>query len=181
MKKGLCKFVCFMVCFVILLPMFEVTAEARTAGFVEGEDLGIEDAYLSIDAFSANTPPPDGYASWGVYLQQRRSSITLPNRRLTEDERNDWIVEYHASGGISAFEVEVLRLVNEERLNRGLNELAVDMTFMYATRFYSQTMANLNLRLSDTVGPYRGAGNTMLAFGADTPGWRNGAGPHSTP
>jgi len=40
------------------------------------------------------------------------SGITLPNRRLTETERQTWIDEYNQMGGATNFELEVVRLIN---------------------------------------------------------------------
>jgi len=93
------------------------------------------------------------------------SEITIPNRRLTAAERQDWIDEYNANGGASAFEMEVLRLVNIERANYGLAPLAFCHTLMLASRFYAQTMANLNTTLGHTEGPYGGSFETADAFG----------------
>jgi len=93
------------------------------------------------------------------------SSITLPNRRLTDAERQVWIDEYNANGGPSAFELEVVRLVNLERANYGLNPLEICPILMQASRFYAQTMANLNTTLGHREGPYGGSGATADAFG----------------
>jgi len=109
------------------------------------------------------------------------SSITLPNRQLTESERAEWIAEYWEMGGASAFELEVIRLVNEERIAYGLNALQIDYVFMTAARFYSQTLADLDLPLGHGEGPYGGSANTVLAFGGTTAGWRNGGGGNWTP
>ncbi|MCL2400501.1 MAG: CAP domain-containing protein [Defluviitaleaceae bacterium] len=94
-----------------------------------------------------------------------QSSMSLPNRRLTENERQAWIKEYHANGGASAFELEVIKLVNEIRRNHSLNELSICETLMMASRFYVQTLANLDLPLGHGEGPYGGSGNTVRAFG----------------
>jgi uncharacterized protein YkwD len=84
-------------------------------------------------------------------------------------------------GGPSEFELEVLRLVNVERHNYGLNPLAIDMVFMYAARFYAQTLANHDLPLGHREGPYGGSANTVLAFGGSRQGHRNGMGGGWTP
>ena len=68
-------------------------------------------------------------------------------------------------GGASAFELEVVRIVNEIRADHGLNQLVIDQTLMMAARFYAQTMANLDLPLGHREGPYGGSRETLQAFG----------------
>ena len=75
------------------------------------------------------TPPP--------------ASITIPNRALTQEELNAWILEYHAQGGVNAFELEVLELVNIERANHGLQPLNLSPTLMMAARFKAQSMHDI--------------------------------------
>ena len=104
------------------------------------------------------------------------SDINLPDRQLTPYERAAWIYEYHANGGASAFELQVIALINQERVNRGLNELVIDETLMLVSRFYSQTLANLNLQLGHYLGPYGGAYRTANSFGANLGRWRGGNG-----
>ena len=89
------------------------------------------------------------------------SNITLPNRRLTDAERNEWIADYIALGGPTAVELEVVRLVNIERANHGLVEVQIDDRLMMAARFFAQ-------QHNDLRGLYTGGHN----FGpyADTPG-----------
>jgi uncharacterized protein YkwD len=89
----------------------------------------------------------------------------LPNRRLTASERAAWISEYRELGGSNAFELEVIRLVNEIRASHGLSELEIDETLMQAARFYCQTLSNHGLRLGHREGPYGGSAATMRAFG----------------
>lgn len=111
------------------------------------------------------------------------SSITIPNRRLTAEERQEWIDEYNEMGGPSAFELEVIRLVNVERENHGLQPLAICYTLMLASRFYAQTMANLNTNLGHREGPYGGSSATADAFGDRMVAVRaqNGIAGHWTP
>lgn len=71
------------------------------------------------------------------------SSITLPHRRLTLAERDQWVQEYNALGGPNAFELEVIRLTNVERANAGLPPLSANQSVMMSARFISQSMANL--------------------------------------
>jgi len=111
------------------------------------------------------------------------SSITLPNRRLTDAERQAWVDDYYANGGPSDFELEVVRLVNLERANYGLNPLEICPILMRASRFYAQTMANLNTTLGHREGPYGGSAATADAFGDRMIGIRaqNGIAGHWTP
>jgi len=108
------------------------------------------------------TPTPDAWMEPFLYTQ---SSITLPNRRLTESERQDWVTEYNAMGGASAFELEVIRLVNEIRNEHGLPPFEICETLMMAARFYSQTIGNLELPIGHNEGPYGGSRGTVHAFG----------------
>ena len=94
-----------------------------------------------------------------------RSAIRLPNRQLTAQERANWIAEYNRMGGASAFELEVVRLINVERSRHGLNPLAIDTRLMHASRFYAQLLSNLNLSLGHHHGPYGGSFGTASAFG----------------
>jgi Leucine-rich repeat (LRR) protein len=74
---------------------------------------------------------------------QRTSSITLPNRRVTDAERREWIDDYWAFGGPTAVELEVVRLVNIERANHGLSRVEIDDTLMMAARFFAQQAHDL--------------------------------------
>jgi len=113
--------------------------------------------------------------------QHNASRITLPNRRLTEAERQIWIYEYRANGGATAFEIEVVRLINEIRSEHNLNYLPIDNTLMIAARFYSQTMANLNTGLGHDRGPYGGSRGTLDAFEFGGAVAMNGAAGGGTP
>ena len=94
------------------------------------------------------------------------SEIELPNRRLSSQEQQAWIDEYNAMGGASAWEIETIRLINEERRQHGLDPLALDRGLMMASRFYAQTLSNLDLNLGHRYGPYGGSGGTASAFDA---------------
>ena len=119
------------------------------------------------DSFLSNREAPFLYT---------RSSILLPYRRLTAEEMAAWIREYRDNGGASAFEQEVVRLINEIRRENNLSEVEIYESLMMATRFYSQTLANHNLPLGHSQGPYGGSAATIRAFGVRSPGWRNVAG-----
>ncbi|MCL2620169.1 MAG: stalk domain-containing protein [Defluviitaleaceae bacterium] len=93
-----------------------------------------------------------------------RSAITLPDRRLTEDERATWIAEYHALGGANDIELEIVGLINKIRRENGLVELEICNNLMKAARFHAQTM-NQHGQLSHTIGPYGSSGAVASAFG----------------
>jgi len=82
--------------------------------------------------------------------------IVLPNRRLTDEERQEWIDEYWAFGGPTANELEVVRLVNEVRAEHGLSQLEVDYSLMMAARFFGQQAHDLRGLHTGThnFGPY---------------------------
>jgi len=71
------------------------------------------------------------------------TGITIPNRQLTSEELNAWIEEYHAQGGMTFFELEVMLLVNLEREFAGLPPLSLNPALMIAARFKSQSMSNI--------------------------------------
>jgi uncharacterized protein YkwD len=73
-----------------------------------------------------------------------RSANILPDRRLTEHELNAWVYEYHALGGANTFELEVVKLINEVRVEHGLYPLAISPNLMLAARFHSQEMVDHN-------------------------------------
>jgi len=95
-----------------------------------------------------------------------RSSIQLPNERLSSDSRAAWIAEYYYNGGASAFELQMIYLINQTREYYGLHPLAISAPMMHAARFYTQTLANLDLDLGSNFGPYGGSRATATAFGA---------------
>jgi uncharacterized protein YkwD len=76
--------------------------------------------------------------------EDTRSATILPNRRLTDSELEAWIEEYRELGGINAFELEVIRLINEIRVEYGLSPWVISMELSMAARFHSQEMADLN-------------------------------------
>jgi len=116
----------------------------------------------------------------------------LPNRRKTGEEVQGWINEYHLLGGVHAFELEVVRLVNIERANVGASPLMINDTLMMAARFKSQEMSNLRYfsHSSPVYGDFTaisrqlfglGASGENLAAGHESPaavviGWMNSPG-----
>jgi len=71
------------------------------------------------------------------------SSITLPNRRLTQTELEAWIAEYNEMGGVTAFELAVIREINRVREEYGLQPLALDPALMMSARLKTQEFADL--------------------------------------
>jgi uncharacterized protein YkwD len=139
----------------------------------------------SLRTLSVTTPPPP----WDIRYVTT-SAITLPNRVATDEERQIWIDEYLELGGPSGFELEVVRLINEIRLEHNLALLEVDYSLMMAARFYTQIMSNLNTELGHNEGPYAtnpgaysGASlNVSRAFGGQLSwGGGNGAAGQRTP
>ena len=109
------------------------------------------------------------------------SAITLPNRVLTDDEMQTWIDEYWEFGGMSGFELEIVKYTNLERIRHGLNPLEICFDLSMASRFYVQTLVNLDLALSHTAGPYGGSRGTAEAFGVYDRRGANGSGRDITP
>jgi len=91
---------------------------------------------------------------------ETRSATTLPNRRVTDDELDAWIVEYHALGGINAFELEVIKLVNEYRAAHGLLPLKICLLASMAARFHSQDMTDNDFFAH--VSPHHGSPSDRL-------------------
>ena len=72
-----------------------------------------------------------------------RSDITLPNRRLTEDELAAWVYEYVEMGGVTAFELAVIREINRVREYYGVRPLALDPALMMSARLKTQEFGDL--------------------------------------
>jgi len=72
-----------------------------------------------------------------------RSSITIPNRILTESELNAWFDEYKEKG-INSYELEVVRLSNQKRQTHGLDILLIDPELMRIARFKAQSMSDID-------------------------------------
>jgi len=132
----------------------------RLYDLIVEREVGVTDPAPSDDN-TDTTPddPPEGFEL------QPPSGFIIPNRRLTVAERQTWIDTYMAEGGATAYEMEVIRLVNIERATQGLNPVEPCHILMLAARFYAQTMANLNTNLGHQEGPYGGSSATANAFG----------------
>jgi len=83
-----------------------------------------------------------------------RSEITLPNRALTESELEAWIDEYNEMGGVTAFELAVVREINRVREQYGLRPLALDPTLMMSARLKTQEFGDLQYQ--DHISPVHG-------------------------
>jgi len=155
---------------------------------ISGETLTLTSTVLDLSLTYTRTPveptptptpaptPPQGDDQLHEPFLYTTSQIQLPDRQLTQEERDAWIYEYNSNGGPSAFELEVINLINNIREDHGLNRLQIDTTLMQVTRFYSQTLANLNLPLGGTQGPYGGSIATARSFGVTIDRWNGGNG-----
>jgi len=72
-----------------------------------------------------------------------RSDITLPNRRLTESELAAWVYEYIEMGGVTAFELAVIREINRVREYYGVHPLSLDPALMMSARLKTQEFGDL--------------------------------------
>jgi len=106
---------------------------------------------------------------------QRMSSITLPNRRLTDAERQEWIADYIDFGGATAVELEVIRLINIERANYGLSQVQMDNSLMLAARFFAQQAHDLRGIWTYPVGVYPAGRSHNFGPYASNPSARHGA------
>ena len=95
-----------------------------------------------------------------------RSAITLPNRRLTEYELATWVDEYDEMGGVTAFELAVVREINRIREYYGLRPLAIDPALMMSARLKTQEFGDL--QYVGHISPVHGSPTEaarMLGFG----------------
>jgi uncharacterized protein YkwD len=114
-------------------------------------------------------------------------ATTLPDRRLTDAERDEWVAAYRANGGMSEFELELARIINGIRVQNRLSPVEVDIPLMMAARFYTQTLTNFR-EFGHNVGPYRisgrnhGASENIANFFGGTLHYNGGnAASHSNP
>ena len=97
--------------------------------------------------------------------QDTRSATPLPNRRITDTELETWIEEYAYLGGINAFELEVIRLINEIRADYGLHPLMICTQISMAARFHSQELVNRGGRITHHSPYHGGSVARMRMFG----------------
>jgi len=122
-------------------------------------------------------------ATFTIVIQQQTSTIVLPNRRVTDAERDAWIAEYRTMGGATVNELEVVRLINIERANHGLAQVQADERLMMAARFFAQQANDLRGLHTGThnFGPYAtnpsaqhgASANVAAAFGGNL-SWSGG-------
>jgi len=150
--------------------VLSITQEGRVTGRARGT--------ATITATTSNG------LSRNVLVTVSPSSITLPNRRVTDQERQVWISDYTDNGGPTATELEVIRLINIERANESLVPVSMDISLMRAARYFAQQAYDLRglYTGSHNFGPYatipsasHGASqNVAEAFGGDLDGWNGG-------
>jgi len=92
-----------------------------------------------------------------------RSDLTIPDRRLTQSERNTWMSEYIRLGGELDFEAVAIDLINDLRKEHGLSPLVSNQSLMMAARFKSQSMSDLNYYSHEGV--YDSPTNLAAVFG----------------
>ena len=129
----------------------DVPAESGTPILFDGIRLVSEDELLALIAIAPS------------HLDTRSATV-LPNRRLTDAELREWITEYELLGGANAFELEVIRLVNNERASHGLPPFEIDPRLMLVARFRSQEMVDLNY-FAHTSPVYGAIGHKTVMFG----------------
>ncbi|MDR2168055.1 MAG: CAP domain-containing protein [Clostridiales bacterium] len=111
--------------------------------------------------------------------ERASSNIAIPeNRAMTDSELNNWIAEYASNGGASAFELEVVRLINELRVEMGLHSFEICPDLMMAARYKSQEMVNLGYFAHDSPIHGRFTGIPRL-FGASATSENLGSGQRS--
>ena len=82
-----------------------------------------------------------------------------PDRPMTDEELEEWIEEYRLLGGLNVFELEVIYLINQIRLEYDLVPLTICPYLSMAARLGSQ------LRLVDHRDPhYGGPGHRVRLF-----------------
>jgi|GEM_PF-7121602 len=90
-----------------------------------------------------NQPEIDYLLTNAPNAKDTNSNITLPNRRLTANELNNWIYEYRTMGGASDFELMAVKFVNIAREAHGIAPLTICPNLTIAARFKGQEMQNL--------------------------------------
>jgi len=78
----------------------------------------------------------------------------LDEYRLTEEEVEQWIYDFHYNGGISQVEMQLLHYTNLERARAGVPPLQLCPTLSMAARFKAEEMAEL--RYFDHISPVYG-------------------------
>jgi|GEM_PF-2725660 len=122
-----------------------------------------DEGFVDINGFA---PVVKTAAEWRAVGENTMVGSVLPNRRLTDAERQAWISSYD---GLNAYEIEVIRLINEIRVEHGLNQLRFCHQRSLATRFHSQILRDTGFVVGQgskhTHGPYGGSSSVFQAFG----------------
>ncbi|MCL2386565.1 MAG: hypothetical protein FWC89_03340 [Defluviitaleaceae bacterium] len=130
-----------------------------------GRDQIIQGAILREGDARARALRDTGGLTFDLYTVDMLTSITLPNRRLTDEERQEWIADYWVHGGPTPNELEAVRLVNIERANHNLVEVEICDILMMSARFFTQQGS----RLGRTIGSVNtgGAGHNFGPYATD--------------
>ena len=91
---------------------------------------------------------------WGDTINQ--SELIIPNRRITDEELDEWIQEYRNLGYMNAYELEIIRLINEIRIEMGGTPYHLHLGLSMASRFHGQDLSNNGRRLGH-YSPYHGS------------------------
>lgn len=115
-----------------------------------------------------------------ITITSRFSSTTLPERRLTDAEIQEWINDYINSGGATELELEIVRLINKIRQEYNLSQVTIDEPLMHAARFYAQQKRMFGrgfaaMGVGHNIGPYAtdpeashgASANVARAFGGN--------------
>ena len=105
------------------------------------------------------------YEEMLLQLIENSQEMWLPNRRLTEEERNAWIDHYWYLGGPTEHEKEIVRLINEIRREHRLQPVVWCNNLGMAARFYTQQKTQLDLPLGHREGPYQNSLDIARIFG----------------
>jgi len=147
-----------------LVPLRAISE--ATGMLVEWDGINfIVDVQTTPSEITANPPTSNAPPTYA----ETRSSIVLTNERITDQQLTEWKVEYRMLGGANEFELEVVRLINVERLSYGLSPLAIDEDLMMAARFKSQEMDDLDYYSHDSP-VYGGSQGIPRLFGIDRVG-----------
>ena len=98
------------------------------------------------------------------YLFEQSQHIRLPNRRLTQRERQQWIDHYWYLGGPNEHELQNLSNINAFRSWFNLPPLLWCDDLGMAARFYSHTLSQHFINGGHHAGPYGGSRYVLRAF-----------------
>ena len=105
------------------------------------------------------------YEEMLLQLIHNSQEMWLPNRRLTDEERNAWIDHYWYLGGPSEYEKEVVRLINEIRREHRLQPVVWCNNLGMAARYFTQQASQITGTLGNhRAGPYGGSAAITRVF-----------------